>query len=213
MIFTAANGVATFALSVGLMLGAPFVASKAAEPDSTGSQSVKHKKPNTTSTSTSNGTPADSPGSGAQTDGKHAHTYAKRGNCSGCGETALPYPVRNASAVHAPNKPRQAKTTLPKDWPSPDNCKYVMPDDKNWEAEKTACNQAGYPTPWSDKETSSAPAPAPTPDDRSLGEKIRDAVDVSGHIQSEYDRAHGLQSAPCPNDTSNAQDLASGCHQ
>lgn len=197
-------------LSVGLLFGTP--AARAGDPGSANTQADKHRKPVAKSAS---GTTTNAPNGASQAKSKNASGYAKTGNCSGCKPTRLPYDPGKVKPIRNTNVPPAAK--LPKGWATPDNCKYVRNDDRDasghslWEAEKAACNRAGYPTPWSDKENSSTPAPTPTPDDRSVGERIRDAVH-SG-VQSEYDKAHGTQPTPCPGDSSLEQDAMSGCHE
>ncbi len=211
-----ANVLAAFLLALVIIFGAPSSIAKAAEPDSS-AQNAEHKK--SVAHGANGGGGASHPGGDADAGGKHHHPYAKRGHCNPrCGPTELPFAIEKRPPPRAAKKPRQAKATLPKDWsPSIDNCKYVRQDDHDsaghslWEAEKVACNKAGYPTPWSDKENSrSTPAP---PDDTPWPERVRRMIDVKGHIQSEYDKAHGAQSTPCPSDTSLAQDAASGCQE
>lgn len=175
MTSTAAKGFASCVLSLGLLLGAPAFVAKAGDTKPASAQHAKQKKP-----------VAD-----ARNDCKDAstrtrtHTYAKTGNCSTCNPTPLQYDPGQPCKPRPMKPVRQAKTPppmkMPPDFASPYNCQMVMPEDHDsaghslWEAEKTACNQAGYPTPWSDKEISNAPAPTPTPDDRSYRQRILDA--------------------------------------
>lgn len=221
MTSNAANGFAVFILSLGLMLGAASTVAKAAGPNTKSTSSVKYKKPK--AGSASQGTTANNSGGGAQASGKHTHGYAKSGRCNpGCGPTELPYAVRNATATHAPAKPRQVKTTLPKNWANGQNCGLSMPDDPHWAEEKAACAAApnalsrtgkGIPT-WPDThpDTASDDVPKGTIIDRKakeIGQGAADAIEQA--VTDDVSRAHGAQPA-CSSNSSAAEDAASGCH-
>jgi hypothetical protein len=189
---------ATFML-LAVMLGPPFATGHAAEP--AGSKRTA--------------------ASGSSTTDKHAcpPRYATRGRCTRCKPTRLPCDIEQAKKTRAASKPPQTQKTLPKDWPSPENCKYVSNDDSNWEAEKAACNKAGYPTPLSDRQIGTSPAPAsdprkPTnPVDSAINSAIQSGIDAARQaIDDDVNQAHGGRPT-CPSGTDLGQDALSGCRE
>jgi hypothetical protein len=108
---------------------------------------------------------------------------------------------------------------VPKGWPSPENCKYVSNDDSNWEAEKAACNKAGYPTPLSDRQISGPPAADPNPRkptnpvDSAINSAIQSGIDAARQaIDDDVSQAHGGRPT-CPSGTDLGQDALSGCRE
>jgi hypothetical protein len=189
---------ATFML-VAMTLGLPFAAGHAAE--SAGSKT--------------------NAGKNTGKDQKHtcAPRYTTTGNCTHCKPIRLPCDILQAKKPRAPSKPAQAQKTLPKDWPSPENCKYVSNDDSNWEAEKAACNKAGYPTPLSDRQISGPPAADPNPRkptnpvDSAINSTIQSGIDAARQaIDDDVSQAHGGRPT-CPSGTDLGQDALSGCRE
>ena len=171
------------AVSLGIMLGVPIGNAKATDPANTGNQNS---------------------GGG----------YAKRGNCSGCDPTRLQTKPRKTKptrqAKHAPPA-KPAKNDGP-DIPLPEKCKYAMPEEPGSEALKIQCNKAGYPTPHWPTRGDTAPNPQPTPEPKSLGDRLRDAERQL--IQNEYDKAHGSGRPSCTNSGTtqgDVNDILSGC--
>jgi hypothetical protein len=136
-------------------------------------------------------------------------SYAERGNCTGCP------PIRKAKTPPPMDPTRQAKRppaakTSKDDLPLPEKCKYAMPEEPGSEALKIQCNKAGYPTPhWPTRGATADPQPASEPE--SLGDRLANAARQL--IQSEYDKAHGLNPPPCHNSgtAQDVQDILSGC--
>lgn len=204
--------------SLGLIFGVPLTASTAAEPSgSSDTQHKRQKKPSDAGGKQNSKTHSPATNCGAQNNGNCAPRYAKTGVCNGC-KIKLPCPTRNVQPVRKAATPRQAQTPpkkLPKDWPNPENCRYALPSDPNWEAEKAACNQAGMPMQFG---KSAAPDPDATPKrDDTIGGGIRSLLQPAADalrqkVDDGINQAHGAKPA-CPSNTSVEQDVGAGCHE
>lgn len=204
-------------LALGLAIGGPMGTAKASDPNAKRDVSSGHKPKSKNTARDDNTNPGAS--SGSQKNSNDGQQYAKRGNCTDCPAERIqrkdlqrPSP-RNATATRQAKHVTSKKNDDP--IPLPERCRYADPTEVGSEALKIECNKAGYPTPrWPTRGDASA-QPQPTPDDRSLGEKIRDAIGVGDTIRSESAKAHSQQ-PDCSNaEAGSAQDvndILSGCH-